>query len=262
MKILVIGDIVGKGGRIAVKKIVPKLKKEHQCAFCIVNGENIAGGAGLTSKCIDEITQCGVDVITSGDHVWGQKEFVSSISRYKNVLRPANFNSSQPGRGYGIFNIPIGGTICVINLIGRVFISQYSDNPFNTVDKILEDVKSRTNLIFVDFHAEATSEKIAMGHHLDGRVTAMYGTHTHVATADERVLPKGSAYISDIGMVGGINSVIGRDVDSVLNAFKTGMPHRFKVVDREIVLNGIIVDVNEKTGHAIGVQRVSEMYVD
>ena len=259
MKILLIGDIVGKGGRRAVRQLVPEIREEYGCCFCIANGENAAGGSGLTSRCVEELKRTGVDVITSGDHIWSQKDFVKDIGNFPYVLRPANFNSLQPGKGFDCFESPIG-LICVVNLIGRVFIAHHVDNPFTVVDRILNEVQGHSKYIFVDFHGEATSEKIAMGRFLDGRVTAVFGTHTHVQTADERIFPKGTAFISDVGMVGGHESVIGRDIQGVINSFYTGMPSRFKVVEKDIMLNGAVVEVDPDTGNAKKITRVTRRH--
>ena len=256
MNILLIGDIVGKGGRQAVRLLVPKLLEEYECCFCIANGENIAGGSGLTGKCVEELKECKIDVITSGDHIWGQKEFVKEIGNYPYVLRPANFGSAQPGNGYGIFKSVNGDIICVINLIGRVFMNNSADNPFTAVDQILNEVSGRSKYILVDFHGEATSEKIAMGRFLDGRVSTVFGTHTHVQTADEQVFPQGTAFICDLGMVGGRESILGRDVKNVIHSFCTGMPSRFKVVGKEILLHGAVVELDRTNGKAKKIQRV------
>ena len=255
MNVLLIGDIVGKGGRKAVHALVPEICKEYGCCFCIANGENVAGGSGLTATCIEELKKSGVDVITSGDHVWAHKEFVDDIDNYSYVLRPANLNSLQPGKGFGLFDCPIG-VICVINLIGRVFINHHADNPFIEVDRILNEINDRAKYIFVDFHGEATSEKIAMGRFLDGRVTTVYGTHTHVQTADEQIFPNGTAFISDLGMVGSQESIIGRDIQSVIKAFYTGMPGRFKVVEKKIVLNGVVVELDPDNRKAKKITRI------
>ena len=260
MNILLIGDIVGKGARKAVRTLVPDLIKEYGCCFCIANGENMAGGAGLTGRCVDELCERGVDVITSGDHIWGQKEFVKDIANYPNVLRPANLNSLQPGKGYGFFKSLNSQTICVINLIGRVFINTPADNPFTVVDQILDEIAENSKYIFVDFHGEATSEKIAMGRFLDGRVSAVFGTHTHVQTADEQIFPQGTAFISDLGMVGGQESILGRDPQSVINSFYTGMPGRFKVVEKGIVFHGAVVELDPNNGKAQKIKRLRRIF--
>lgn len=256
MRVLLVGDIVGKGGRQAACHLIPSLRNEFNCCFCIANAENVAGGSGLTEKCVTSLLDHGVDVITAGDHVWGQRDFVGQIERFPNVLRPANFNKNQPGSGYGVYNIPIGGKIGIVNVIGQLFIGTLSNSPFAAVDEALAKIERQTKSIFVEIHAEATSEKCALGRYLDGRATAVWGTHTHVPTADGRVLPNGTAFITDIGMVGAAESIIGRDISAVLKRFTTGLPARLKVIDDDIVLNGAIVDFDANTGKATGIQRV------
>lgn len=260
MRALLIGDIVGKGGRRAVRDLVPDLMESYNCQCCIANGENIAGGAGLTEKCVLELKDAGVDVVTTGDHIWDQKDFVNDIKDLPFVLRPANFPAIQPGNGYGVFKLPDGTPYAVIDVIGRVFVGASSDCPFAAVDRILKEIQPRVKIVFVEFHAEATSEKIAMGRYLEGRVTAVWGTHTHVATADERVLPNGTAYLTDIGMVGSQDSVLGREVDAVLHRFTTGMPRRFNVVETDILLNGAVVEFNPQTGKAVNIERVNRFH--
>ena len=257
MKILMIGDIVGKGGRRAVRSLAPKLIAEFGCRFCIANGENLAGGGGFSRKCLEELRGSCVDVFTSGDHIWDQKDFVSEITLCADVLRPANLPSSQPGRGWGIFKAVDGREIAVISLLGRVFMGNtHADCPFRAADAILREIGTRTKLIFVDMHAEATSEKTAMARHLDGRVTAVLGTHTHVPTADEQIFPGGTAFQCDVGMVGARESILGRAVEPVLRRFVTGMPGHFTVVDDGTRLHATVVEVDPATGRATGIQRV------
>jgi len=256
MRALLIGDIVGKGGRHAVRQLLPALKKEFNLGFVIANAENSAGGAGLTEECAMELKGCGVDAITTGDHVWDQKEFSGQIGRLPFVLRPANFSARQPGAGSAVFKAQDGTEIAVIDVIGRVFVGTPSDCPFAACDRILAELGPRCKVIFVDIHAEATSEKQAIGRYLDGRVTAVFGTHTHVATADERILPGGTAFQCDLGMVGSRESILGRDIGAVLQRFSTGMPARFKVVDTDIMLNGAVVEFNPVTGKATKIERV------
>jgi len=256
MKVLLVGDVVGKGGRKAVRRLVPELRKEFGCAFCIANGENAAGGAGLTENTAMELKSSMVDVVTLGDHVWDQKDLLHQINGLPFVVRPANYHACQPGRGYVVMNIPAGGQAAVINLAGRVFMGAPSDCPFAAADRIVTEVSKRTKTIFVDFHAEATSEKIAMGRYLEGRVTAVWGTHTHVQTADDRVLPEGTAYLTDIGMVGAEDSVLGRSIEAVLHRFTTGMPQRFTVVDEGVLLCGAVVEFDPATGKALSIQRI------
>ncbi|OGV49457.1 MAG: hypothetical protein A2X49_00740 [Lentisphaerae bacterium GWF2_52_8] len=256
MNLLFVGDIVGKGGRRAVAEIVPNLRREHNCSFCIANAENMAGGTGLTAACIKEIED-HVHVITTGDHVWDQKDFDKDIVRFKNVLRPANLSSLQPGRGWDVFRNPAGGELAVINLLGKVFMKESASCPFETVEKILALIPKTVTTIIVDLHAEATSEKAGMAHFLDGKVTAVLGTHTHVQTADACILPGGTAFISDVGMVGAQNSVLGRDVNAVIRKFRTGMPTRLPVVEEGIRLDAAVISYDHITGRATGIKPLS-----
>lgn len=256
MKILFIGDIVGKSGRQAVKLSARSIMREYGCDFCIANGENMAGGSGFTKQCLKELDDSGVDVFTSGDHTWDQKEFVTEITQCTNVLRPANFCSRQPGCGYGVFEARDGRLVGVINLIGRVFMGAQSNCPFEAADKAIEELSQKTNIIFVDFHAEATSEKIALGYYLSGRVSAVIGTHTHVATADQQILRGGTAFQSDAGMVGARESVLGRDLNAVIQRFTTGMPARFTVTETGVRLCGTVVTIDNETGRATSIERV------
>jgi metallophosphoesterase (TIGR00282 family) len=256
MRILVIGDIVGKSGRKTVARLVPELRDEFGCAFCVANGENAAGGAGLTERCAHEIRDAGVDAVTGGDHIWDRREFVDQIARTPWVLRPANVASGQPGAGSAVFTTADGRRIGVINLLGRVFMQRQSDCPFAAADAALAALPTDCAAVIVDIHAEATSEKIAMGYHLDGRATVVVGTHTHVQTADERVLPEGTAYISDLGMVGARDSVLGCDKKAVLRRFRTGLPARLTVVEDGVVLHGVVVTVDDDSGRATGIERI------
>ncbi|MFH0838615.1 MAG: TIGR00282 family metallophosphoesterase [Candidatus Omnitrophota bacterium] len=255
VKILAIGDITGKPGREAVRKLIPKIKKEEHIDFVIGNAENAAGGSGITKEVCDELLQSGLDVLTSGDHIWKKKEVLDIINVETRLLRPLNFPEGAPGRGAYIYEPVEGISVCVINLIGRVFMNTL-DCPFRTIRKELERIKDKTPLIIVDFHAEATSEKIAMGHFLDGLVSAVLGTHTHVQTADEKILPKGTAYITDLGMTGPYDSVIGRTVEEILERFITQLPTRFQVAENDIQLHGVIVEIETKTGRACSIQRI------
>lgn len=257
MKILVIGDIVGRGGREAVAGLVPELRAEYGCSFCVANGENMAGGGGLTRKCLSELENCGVDVITTGDHVWDQKEFVEQVAGFPNVLRPANLPAQQPGRGYGIFTAADGVKVVVMSLLGRVFMPVYPNCPFAAAASILAETAAQARVVVVDMHAEATSEKTAMARFLDGRASAVIGTHTHVATADEQVLPGGTAFQCDVGMVGARESILGRAVEPVVRRFVTGMPGHFTVVETGIRLHAVVIEVDPVTGRARGIQRVS-----
>ena len=259
MKILIIGDIVGKGGRKAVLDLVPKLREQHNLDFVIANGENIANGAGLAYKCTRELSET-VDVITTGDHVWDQRKFETEIKEFNNVLRPANFSELQPGRGWNVFTAQNGEKIAVINLLGKIFVRESAYCPFETVEKILKDKALRNiKTIIVDFHAEATSEKMALGYFLDGKVSAVVGTHTHVQTADAKILPQKTAFISDLGMVGADYSVLGRNVDAVVKKFRTGMPVRLTVEETGIRLDAVIVNINPETGSANSIKPMSIM---
>lgn len=257
MNLLFIGDIVGKGGRKAVKKLVPELRQKYGCVFCIANGENCAAGAGITEKCVKDISQY-VDVITLGDHVWDQKSFEQEIKGLSNIIRPANLNPRQPGKGYGIFKIPAGGEIAVINLVGRTFMKNPVLSPFIEIDRILKEIPSYVKCILVDFHAEATSEKLAMGRYLDGKVTAILGTHTHVQTSDAMLFKRGTAYITDVGMVGAEESILGRNIEDVIYKFTTDMPNRLEVVEKgDIRFCAVVVSYDMKTGRASAITPIS-----
>lgn len=256
MNILFLGDIVGKGGRRAVLALAAELRRELECDFIVANGENLAGGAGMTRKCIDAMEQARVDVITAGDHVWDQKEFVDQIPLLPRVLRPANVHPNQPGRGHAVFKASNGASVCVISLLGRTFMGSPAENPFTTADEILKQLPTDVTVVIVDFHAEATSEKVAMGRYLDGRVSAVFGTHTHVPTADEQIFAGGTAFQCDVGMVGARESILGRAISPVLQRFSTGMPARFTVVEHGVRLHATLITVNPDTGRALRIQRV------
>jgi len=251
VRILAIGDIVGKPGRRAISALVPGLRREFALDVVVANGENAAAGKGITVATAKEIFNAGVDVITTGNHIWAQPDIIPYLDTEAPVLRPANYPEGAPGRGIVRF-----GALTVINLMGRVFMFEL-DDPFRTADRLLERVEPGTPVL-VDFHAEATSEKIAMGWYLDGRVSAVVGTHTHVPTADQRILTNGTAYVSDLGMCGPRDSVIGNEVESVLKKFLTGMPARFTVAERSrfVNLNAVLVDIDDATGKARSIERV------
>ena len=255
MRILFIGDVVGKPGRRAVASLVPALREEREIDFVIANGENSAHGAGLTAATVDALLSSGVDVITAGDHVWDQKEVYEVIEREPRLLRPLNFPPAAPGHGSFVVARDGGPAVGVINLIGRVFMPN-NDCPFRAAEAEVDRLKKQAKIIIVDLHAEATSEKIAMGRFLDGKVSAVIGTHTHVATADEQILPKGTAYISDVGMCGPHDSVLGRDVDAVVKRFLTQMPQRLEVAEGDVALCGVIIDVDENSGRARAIERI------
>lgn len=255
MKILFIGDVVGQPGRAAVAALVPKLRVEREIDFVIANGENAAHGAGLTDSTAQALLSAGVDVITTGDHVWDQKGFEKSIEMEPRVVRPLNYPAGTPGRGSVVVEAGNGVSVGVINALGRVFMPA-SECPFRAVQNEIVRLRKQTKVIVVDLHAEATSEKIAMGRFVDGQVSLVVGTHTHVATADEQILPKGTAYITDVGMCGPHDSVLGRDVSAVINKFLTQMPQRLEVASGDVRLCGVVVNVNEQTGVATTIERI------
>lgn len=257
MKLLYVGDIYGNPGRTAAKHFIPMLKEKHNIDLVIANGENSAGGNGITEKTYQEMTEAGVDIFTSGNHIWDKKEVFDFLDDYPNIIRPANYPLGTPGRGYGIFE-KNGITFAVINLLGRTFMPPI-DSPFVKIDEILAELAGKTNIIFLDFHAETTSEKMAMGWYLDGKITALVGTHTHIQTADERILPNQTAYITDLGMVGAHNSVLGVDKDIIIQQFRTGLPVRFKPATGEKIFCGVVIELDENTGKAISIERIKEI---
>jgi len=264
VKILFIGDIVGEPGRRAVHMLLPKLRERHVLDFIIANGENSAGGNGITPRIATELFAAGIDVITSGDHLWDQKEVLELLVGEKRFLRPINYPAGTPGQGWGIYEVQSpnskfrGLKVGVLNAQGRTFMPAL-ENPFSVVPPEIERLRAETKIIFVDMHAEATSEKIAMGRMLDGRVSAVVGTHTHVQTADEQIFPSGTAYLSDAGFTGPHESVLGREIEPVIKRFVTNMPQRFEVARGRIMLHGAVIQVDEVTGCATGISRVSEL---
>lgn len=258
MKILFIGDIVGNPGRKAVTEYLKQIDKppENTYDFIVVNAENAAGGKGLTFDIVDQLLASGVSAITTGNHVWAQKEILDFIDTTPQLIRPANYPADVPGRGFTIVDSADGNTkLGVINLAGQIFMNRYT-NPFHALNSILPEVRAVTPYVLLDFHAEATSEKIAMGWHADGKVSAVVGTHTHVQTADERVLPQGTAYISDVGMTGPHDSVIGSRKEQVVDSFLTLMPSRFGVAKDNIRLNAVCIELNDQTGLAESITRI------
>jgi len=255
MKILFIGDIVGSPGREAMEKLLPGLKKEFGVHFVIANAENAAGGSGITFKVAQELFSCGVDVLTSGDHIWKKREIFDFINTEERILRPLNFPSGAPGRGSNIYTTREGFKVGVINVNGRVFMDAL-ECPFKTTFAAAQELREETKIIIVDIHAEATSEKIALGWYLDGKVSALIGTHTHIQTADEKILPAGTAYLTDAGMTGPYDSVIGRRVEDVLERFLTAVPVRFEVAEDNVQLHGALLDIDEVTGKARSISRI------
>lgn len=257
MKILFIGDIVGSPGRKAIKELLPLIKDKEKVDFVIANGENAAGGSGLTPEITKELFSYGLDVITSGDHIWKKKEIVEVLDEEERLLRPANYPEGVPGRGWGVYSVKGKHKIGVVNLVGRVFMESV-ECPFRVSRGIVEEIRAKTPIIVIDMHAEATSEKIALVWYLDGIVSAVLGTHTHVQTADERIYPKGTAFISDVGMTGPHDSVIGRKVEQILTRFITQLPTRFEMAEENVQLNGVVVTIDENTGKAKEIKRVRE----
>ncbi len=256
MRILFIGDIFGKPGREIVRRAVPALVERESLDFVIANVENSAAGFGVTGDIADAILGYGVDAMTTGNHVWDKKEVLDYIPRQPKLLRPANFPAGVPGRGSYVGRTRTGEPIGVINIMGRIFMTPL-DDPFAIVLKEIEAMRAKARVIVVDFHAEATSEKVAMGWHLDGRVTAVFGTHTHVQTADDRLLPKGTAYLTDAGMTGAHDSIIGVTTDIALGRFLTSMPARFEAATGPGRLNGVIVTADHATGKATALERLN-----
>jgi len=256
---MVIGDVIGKPGRKCLKEILSDLKKTYKIDFVIANGENSAGGLGITRKAIAELREAGVDVITGGNHIWDNREIFELIDKEHRLLRPLNFAPMTPGKGYGVFNVN-GITVAILNLAGRTFMPPV-DCPFRQGKLAIKQLKKETSIIIIDFHAEATSEKNALGWFFAGEVTGILGTHTHVQTADERILPGGTAYISDIGMTGPANSVIGVDKDSAMFNFVSGLPLKLKVARANTVqLNAVVLGINTSNGKADYITRLNETY--
>lgn len=255
MRILAVGDIVGEGGLKRAKEVLATFKQEQDIDFITMNGENAAGGMGITEKLFKEMLAMGANVVTMGNHTWAKKDIFQFID-HPQLIRPANYPEGVVGKGYGIY--PCNGKrIAVINLIGRTEMSILSENPFLKVNAILEEIKGKYDFVFVDFHAEASAEKIALGYYLDGRVTAVFGTHTHVQSADETILPKGTGYITDIGMTGPKHSVIGMDVNASIKRFETTLPERYKLAEGKCCFNGCIFQVNDETGRMENITRIN-----
>ncbi|MFA4842445.1 MAG: TIGR00282 family metallophosphoesterase [Candidatus Omnitrophota bacterium] len=257
MKILFIGDIVGAPGREVIKQLLPGLKREFGLEFTIANAENAAGGSGITFNVAQELFAAGLDVLTSGDHIWKKKEIFEFIHQEARILRPANFPAGAPGQGVGVFKTKAGTPVGVINVNGRVFMEAL-ECPFRTAKAAQEALAKEAKIIIVDMHAEATSEKVALGWYLDGKVSAVLGTHTHIQTADEKILTHGTAYITDVGMTGPYDSVIGRRKEDVLERFITLVPIRFEVAEGDIQLHGVVVDIDEGTGKARSIVRIQK----
>jgi len=255
MRILFVGDIVGKAGRQAIEGLLERILADHRIDFTVANGENAAGGMGITPAIASDLLDLGVDVLTSGNHIWAKKEIVPFLDEEERLLRPANYPNGVSGRGMGIFRLGNGKRVGVLNLEGRVFMKNL-ECPFRVGEKEVEKLKEQTPIILVDFHAEATSEKVALAWFLNGKVSAVVGTHTHVQTADERILSGGTAYITDVGMTGPLASVIGIRRQIALERFLTQVPLKFDVATEEIELQGVILEVDEQTGKSRSIERI------
>lgn len=257
MNILFIGDIFGKPGRAAIRKLLPKLRQELEVDLVIANCENAAGGKGITEKIAQELFSDGCELLTGGNHIYAQRDSYDFIEREERLVRPINYPPGAPGRGWIVHQCAAGPLIGVVNACGRTFMGPHYDDPFRALDAALEEIHHHTPLVLLDFHAETTSEKVAMGWYLDGRVTAVVGTHTHIPTADERLLHKGTAYITDVGMTGSYDSVIGDDKDIILESILTQRPKRFEVAEGlETSLNAVLIEANPDTGEALSIKRI------
>ena len=257
VKILFIGDIIGKPGREALSRELHRLVDRHRVDLVIANGENAAGGFGLTAETAQELFKCGVQMLTSGNHIWDKKDALEYIKREERIVRPANYPEGTPGRGATIVRTPGGVKVGILNLEGRVFMNNL-DCPFRCADREIAKLKEETPIIFVDFHAEATSEKVSLGWHLDGRVSAVIGTHTHVQTADERILTAGTAYLTDAGMTGSFDSVIGVRKEDAIEKFITQRPAKFEVAKKDIRINAVVIEIDEKSGLALSIERINQ----
>jgi metallophosphoesterase (TIGR00282 family) len=260
LRALMIGDLIGKPGRAALEALLPALRDDRGIDFVTANGENVAGGMGLTMSIARALFETGVDVITSGNHIWDKRELIPELDREPRILRPLNYgDEGVPGHGWGIFHAHDGSEVAVINTQGRTYM-QPIENPFLMADRLLENAADELPLVrLVDFHCEITSEKTAFGVHLDGRVSAVVGTHTHVPTADHRIMPRGTGYVSDLGMVGPIDSIIGFDPATVLPRFLNGLPTRFEVGHGPVVFNALLLDIDTENGACVGIERISRL---
>ena len=254
MKVLAVGDIVGEAGVRKLKGILPDLKKSDEIDFVVTNGENAAGGMGLLERNFKDLLEAGTDVVTMGNHTWGKKDIFKFID-HSQLLRPANYPKGVVGKGLGIYECK-GKKIAVMNLMGRVDLNILTENPFVMAKEMVDELQGKVDMIFIDFHAEATAEKIAMGRFLDGKITALWGTHTHVQTADEQILPNGTAYITDIGMTGPKDSVIGMDISASLKRFETTLPEKYKLAEGECILNAVEFEIDDETNKVTEVKRI------
>lgn len=254
MKVLAVGDIVGEAGVRKLKGILPDLKKSDEIDFVVTNGENAAGGMGLLERNFKDLLEAGTDVVTMGNHTWGKKDIFKFID-HSQLLRPANYPKGVVGKGLGIYEYK-GKKIAVMNLMGRVDLNILTENPFVMAKEMVDELQGKVDMIFIDFHAEATAEKIAMGRFLDGKITALWGTHTHVQTADEQILPNGTAYITDLGMTGPKDSVIGMDISASLKRFETTLPEKYKLAEGECIFNAVEFEIDDETNKVTEVKRI------
>jgi len=255
LNVLCIGDIVGKPGRRIVAEKLKSLIQEYEVDCVIANAENSAGGSGLTPQIYNKLLRYGVNLVTLGDHVYRKREIIQTLESADNIVKPANLSEHAAGKSIALYKTGKGPVVGVVSLIGRIFMKP-ADCPYSAIDHILPEISRKADVVFIDMHAEATSEKIAAGYYLDGKVSCVFGTHTHVVTADERILPKGTAYITDIGMTGPHDSILGRKTESVLKSFRTQMPYPFEVATDDIRLNGILVTVDSNTKTSERIQRI------
>lgn len=260
MKIFCIGDIVGRAGRDAITNLLPALKTEFGLDLVIANAENAAGGSGVTPKIANQLFRAGCDVLTLGDHVWDRPELAEYLKETPAIIRPANFPEGAPGQGWTVVETAQGVKVGVINLLGRVFMRYNVDCPFRYLQRLTADIKQKTPVMILDFHAETTSEKVAMGFFIDGQISAVVGTHTHIQTADEKILPRGTAYITDLGMTGPYDSVIGQNKEKIIKRFLTSLPERFEVARDNCWLHGVVIDVDERTGKAVKIERIQRFF--
>ena len=258
LRILFLGDVVGEPGRRAVIGLVPVLKQEYGLDFVIVNGENSAGGRGITPKITIDLLRAGIAVVTTGDHIWDQKEIFNYIDTEPRLLRPINYPEDTPGQGSVVMETP-KGKVGVVNVQGRTFMQPPLENPFRALDAVIAKMREETPVIFVDVHAETTSEKIAVGRFLDGRVSAVVGTHTHVQTGDERIFPGGTAFLCDAGMCGPTESILGREIEPIIMRFLTNLPAMFPVAKGPVAIHGAIIDIDETSGKALKIERFSRL---
>ena len=254
MKVLAVGDIVGEAGVRKLKGILPDLKKSDEIDFVVTNGENAAGGMGLLERNFKDLLEAGTDVVTMGNHTWGKKDIFKFID-HSQLLRPANYPKGVVGKGLGIYECK-GKKIAVMNLMGRVDLNILTENPFVMAKEMVDELQGKVDMIFIDFHAEATAEKTAMGRFLDGKITALWGTHTHVQTADEQILPNGTAYITDLGMTGPKESVIGMDINASLKRFETTLPEKYKLAEGECILNAVEFEIDDETNKVTEIKRI------